>query len=63
MISEEREALRLDPNNAMAHAKVGVALMQKGDEHGALEEFRAAYLLDPKNYKESYEDLLRQMNQ
>ena len=32
---------------------------------GALEEYRAAYMLDPKNaiYKQNYERLLRQVKQ
>jgi hypothetical protein len=40
-------------------------LEKKGDRQGALEEFRAAYMLDPKNaaYKRDYERLLRQVNQ
>jgi Flp pilus assembly protein TadD len=71
-IAEYREALRLNPNNDVAHFflgeahnKLGVALEQKGDRQGALEEYRAAHMLDPKNatYKQNYERLLRQVNQ
>ena len=60
-IAEDREALRLNPNNASAHNNLGFALEKKGDRRGALEEYRAAYMLDPKNatYKQNYERLLR----
>jgi Flp pilus assembly protein TadD len=63
-ISEEREALRLNPDNAMAHYALGIALEQKDDRQGALEEFRAASILDPKDvlYKQAYERLLHRMN-
>ena len=63
-IAEEREALRLNPNNDLAHNDLGVALEKKGDRRGALEEYRAAYMLDPKNatYKQNYERLLQQVN-
>ena len=42
-----------------------LALEKKGDRQGALEEYRAAYMLDPKNatYKQNYERLLQQVNQ
>jgi Flp pilus assembly protein TadD len=65
MIAEEREALRLNPNNSSAHFCLGFALERKGDRQGALEEYRAAYILDPKNatYKRDYERLLQQVNQ
>jgi hypothetical protein len=38
---------------------------RKGDRRGALEECRAAYMLDPKNvtYKQNYERLLQRVNQ
>jgi hypothetical protein len=38
-------------------------LEQKGDRRQALEEYRAAYMLDPKNalYKRDYERLLHRM--
>ena len=64
-IAEEREALRLNPNNASAHSNLGLALEKKGDLRGALEEYRAAYMLDPKEarYKQNYERLLQQVNQ
>ena len=63
-IAEYREALRLNPNNDLAHHNLGVALEWKGDHRGALAEYRAACLLDPKdaNYRQNYERLLRQVN-
>jgi tetratricopeptide (TPR) repeat protein len=58
----------LNPNNDLAlndsaHFNLGLALEQKGDSRGALEEYRAAYKLDPKDadYKQNYERLLRQI--
>ena len=64
-VAEYREALRLNPNFALAHIDIGITLEEKGDRRGALEEYRAAYMLDPKNafYKQTYERLLRQVNQ
>ena len=37
---------------------------KKGDWQGALEEYRAAYMIDPRDtfYKQRYERLLQQMN-
>ena len=35
-ITEEREALRLNPNDASVHASLADALEQKGDRSGAL---------------------------
>ena len=63
-IAEYREALRLNPNNALAHNGLGFALEKKGDLRGALEEYRAATALDPKNanFKQNYERLLPQVN-
>ena len=48
-IAEEREALRLNPNNEMAHVNLGVALGGKGDWDGAIAEEREALRLNPKN--------------
>ena len=64
MITEEREALRLNPNYAWAHAGLGLALERKGDLRGALEECRSAYLLDLKDadYRRNYERLLQKVN-
>jgi Flp pilus assembly protein TadD len=54
-ISEEREALRINPNSAALHANLADALEQKGDRGGALQEYQAAFQLDPKNinYKQN----------
>jgi len=48
----------------VAHAGLGFALEKKGDRRGALEEYRAAYMLNPKdaNYKQNYERLLHRIN-
>ena len=48
-IAEDREALRLNPNNAAAHASLGVALRNKGDLDGAIAEYREALRLNPNN--------------
>ena len=37
-IAEYREALRLNPNNDMAHYNLGLALEHKGDWDGAMAE-------------------------
>ena len=62
---ELREAQQLDPKDANVHDSIGFALESKGDVRGALEEYRAAYMLDPKNatYKQNYDRLLQQVNQ
>ncbi len=60
-IAEEREALRLSPNNAIVHASLGDALEQKGvNRGGALQEYQAAAQLDPKNinYKQNCDRLM-----
>jgi Flp pilus assembly protein TadD len=41
-------ALRLDPNYAMAHERLGNALDLQNDPEGAIREYRAAVRLDPK---------------
>ena len=41
------EAKRLNPADAMAHNNFGVFLIQSGDAHRALEEFRTAIRLNP----------------
>jgi tetratricopeptide (TPR) repeat protein len=55
----------LEPTNTLAHANLGIALERKGNLQGALEEYRAAYMLDPKNatYKQNYERLLQPSSQ
>jgi tetratricopeptide (TPR) repeat protein len=47
MINEEREALRLNPNNDLAHADLGFALGNKGDMDGKIAEEREALRLNP----------------
>lgn len=48
-----------------AYTNLGAALEQNGARRSALEEYRAAYTLDPKNsiYKQNYERLLQRVNQ
>ena len=48
-ITEEREALRLNPNLADAHRGLGVALGEKGDWDGMIAEEREALRQDPNN--------------
>jgi tetratricopeptide (TPR) repeat protein len=63
--AEEREALRLNPNNDFAHYVLGAVLEQKHNPQEALQEYRAAYELNPKNadYQKAYERLVKQVNQ
>jgi tetratricopeptide (TPR) repeat protein len=42
-----RRALQIDPNNARAHADLGLELLRVGDEAGARVELEAAYKGDP----------------
>jgi tetratricopeptide (TPR) repeat protein len=42
-----KKALELDPNNARAHADLGVELLRIGDESGARTELETAYKSDP----------------
>jgi Flp pilus assembly protein TadD len=55
----------LNPHLVEAHNNLGAALEQNGARRGALEEYRAAYTVDPKNsiYKQNYERLLQRVNQ
>ena len=48
-ITEYREAIRLDPNSAVAHAGLGSALVSQGELEEALAEFREASRLEPTN--------------
>jgi Flp pilus assembly protein TadD len=52
-----------DPNNAWYHNMLGWALESKGDPQGALQEYRAAYLLLPSEagIRANYERLLNQV--
>jgi Flp pilus assembly protein TadD len=47
--SAAREALRLNPNNDLAHALLGVALGGKDDWDGMVSEEREAIRLNPNN--------------
>ncbi len=49
VIAEFREAIRLKPDWALAHNNLALALEAKGERQGALEEYRKAPELDPKN--------------
>jgi Flp pilus assembly protein TadD len=51
VIFEFGEALGLNPNDEATHFSLGVALEEKGDRRGALEEYRTAYTLDPTDAK------------
>ena len=42
-------AVKLDPSNALAHSALGFTLAHRGRQEQALEHFRAAHRLDPKN--------------
>ncbi len=46
-IAEYREAIRLDPNSAAAHASLGSALVHQGELEEALAEFHEASRLEP----------------
>lgn len=46
---EYREAVRLNPNSAAAHANLGSALVDQGELEPALAEFREATRLEPTN--------------
>ncbi|MBI3783739.1 MAG: tetratricopeptide repeat protein [Deltaproteobacteria bacterium] len=46
-IREYRQALSLNPNDAMAHSNLGTALSLKGDVDGAILELRQALRLKP----------------
>lgn len=48
-INVARQALRVDPNNDMAHVNLGIALGSTNDTAGAEAEFHEALRIDPKN--------------
>lgn len=54
-----REALRLNSNSALAHSTLGATEEKKGDRAAALEDYRAAYTIDPSNvqFKEAVDRL------
>lgn len=47
--ASSREALRLDPDDDMAHVILGVGLGSKGDWDGEIAELHEALRLDPNN--------------
>jgi len=44
---ERKEALRLNPSNAGAHANLGLALLASGNPRESIPEFEAALRLNP----------------
>jgi tetratricopeptide (TPR) repeat protein len=46
-IDQLHEALRLNPNNAEAHANLGLALLESGKPRESIPEFEAALRLKP----------------
>ncbi len=61
--AELRTTLRLKPRDAIAHYSLGLVRERKGDGQGALEQFRAAYDLQPDNpdFRSRYERLGREV--
>ena len=47
--AEYREAIRIDPKYAMAHANLGSLLLDEGHYAEAMKEVVTAYQIDPKN--------------
>jgi lipoprotein NlpI len=47
--TEYREAIRLEPKYAMAHANLGSTLMDAHRQPEGVKEINTAYQLDPKN--------------
>src|ERR1022692_3355768 len=47
-IANYRKALELDPNDALTHYNLALALKYKGDAQQAVEEFEATLRLKPK---------------
>ena len=54
-LAEFREAVRLDPNHAEAHTKLGLAYKQKGDLGHAAESLKNAVRLDPNDFVSIFE--------
>jgi len=57
-------AIRLKADYVMAHNALGLALEEKGELQPALEEYRKAYELDPRNptMRADYEKLVKRLN-
>jgi len=55
-IREYKEAIRIDPNYALAHYNLGISLKNKGDIDGAIREYKEAIRLDP-NYASAHYNL------
>src|SRR5579864_437855 len=47
-IANYRKALKLEPNNALTHYNLALALKYKGDARQAIDEFQAALRIKPK---------------
>jgi hypothetical protein len=62
-VVEQRELQGLHSENALVHYFLGVALEAKADSQGALQEYRAAYEVDPRDldYRQAYEHLLQRV--
>ncbi len=58
------EAVHLNSNNCAAHYSLGTAYEHQGNRQAALQEYRTAYELNPKNanYQKAYERLCSQGN-
>jgi Tfp pilus assembly protein PilF len=63
-IAEERIAIQQAPGLAMAHFQLATALEHEGDSSTALEEYRRAAELDPReaNFQANYKRLAREIN-
>jgi len=48
-LQEYKKAIRLQPNNVLAHSGIGAVLRRQGKMRAALERFRKAFELDPRN--------------
>lgn len=46
-MAEYREAVRIEPDNFLAHANLGLTLRETGDTEGAITEYREAIRLNP----------------
>ena len=60
--AEYAEAVRVSPRSYAVHYSLGMAYEHKGDRQAALQEYRAAYELNPSipTYKQAYDRLSSQ---